>query len=254
MSHATTLITPFMRLLACILIAALTPHALAQTDHQPQPEQPAFTPPDYATLQSGIVTRVLDQNSLLIEINKTQTRIDLLGVSGSPKPSPNTPLSPATQALSQLTLGETVLIQYDPSGELNHANKRVAYLYRVPDHLFINLELVRQGHARHANASMTIHTSLFEHYQRRAQQLERGIWNPNALVPNTPQLTIEAEPVSPSQSPSNPKPDSTVYITTHGTKYHLHDCPHLTDSARPTTREEVTSTHEPCKTCKPDTP
>lgn len=238
-------------ILIATLCAAFSVGVFAQPSQPIAPAQPTFQAPEYQSLQSGTVTRILDQNSALIEIDGTSTRIDLLGVSGATSPR-NRQSSDASQALSLLALGETVLIQYDPAGEINRANKRVAYLYRAPDHLFINLELVRQGHTRYTNTSMTIHTELFEHYEQRAQTLERGIWDPNKPIPQT------NEPDEPASQPAVDRPtapdNSTIYITAHGSKYHRKDCPHLTDTARSTTRDKVSTTHQPCKTCKPDAP
>ncbi len=238
------------------LIILMATAVFAQPQTPGTPSNPDSVPlhqaPDYASLSTGTVIRVLDQNTVLIEIDGETERLDLLGVSGATGAQHASQAKQAIDTLNRLTLGETVLIQNDPSGELNRANKRVAYLYRAPDHLFINLELVRQGLTRLSNASMSIHSPLFEHYQRRAQQRERGIWNPNEPPPQPDTL---ADPLpAPSEAQPSSGPDRTIYITAHGTKYHRKDCSHLTDSARPTTRESIATSHGPCKTCEPDAP
>ncbi len=59
--------------------------AFTQPEQQPQTtDDPArLISPDFTTLKSGLVTHVLDQNTLLIEIDGRTTRCDLLGVSAS---------------------------------------------------------------------------------------------------------------------------------------------------------------------------
>jgi len=253
MSSRLTIAQLLIRNLLCgLLFFALIPSTHAQPADQSPPTAPQLIAPDYASLQTGIVTRVLDQNTLLVDLDDKPTRIDLLGVSGTTKPQNPDQIRLAIETLSRIALGETVLIQNDPSGELNRANKRVAYLFRAPDHLFINLELVRQGHTRYTSNAMTIHTALFEHYEQRAQQLQRGIWGPDLPTPLI--VAPEQDTDTPTDTHQPAQRNDTVYITAHGSKYHRKDCPHLTDTTRTTTRDKVESTHQPCKTCKPDAP
>lgn len=239
-------------LLSWTMFAALITTTQAHSDRSITTQTPRLQAPEYQSLQSGTVTRVLDQNTILVEIDGKATRIDLLGVSGATTPQHRNQSSAAIETLSMLTLGEIVRIQYDPNGETNRSNKRVAYLYRAPDNLFVNLELIRQGQSRFTKNSMSIHIPIFEHYEQRAKQLMRGIWEPGKPLP--PQETPEEKAPTPSVDKSPSQIPGTIYITRHGTKYHLKDCPHLTDSTRPTTRDKIESTHQPCKTCTPDTP
>ena len=238
------------------------PEPVDQTTQQPDilPDQPTQaapqtdTTPDFSTLPIGKVARILDENTVLIEIDDRTIRYDLLGVSAASTDRSAAHTQSAIDALSRMLLGESVAIEHDPQGERNIANRRAVYLYRIPDHLFVNLELVRQGYTRHSPISMTIHTKVFEHYQTRAQNLFRGIWDPQAPVQTIDETNSD-------QSPSQDDPESTqqsggtaatVYITAYGTRYHTKDCPHLTDTTRPTTRDQIKDSHKPCKTCKPD--
>jgi len=165
----------------------------------------------------------------------------------------------AIDALSRMVLGEIVAIQHDPLGERNAANRLAAYIYRTPDHLPINLELVRQGYTRHSSAWMSIHNQPFLHHQSRAQELQRGIWNPEApplnIATQSPEPQTETSPKESDESRPVTRhthsPGTTFYITEHGTRYHLENCPHLTDSTRPTTYNDIKDTHQPCKTCRP---
>lgn len=241
----------------CVIALALT--GFVQATDQPVDQRPDAAPRptealDFGTLPVGKVTRILDENTVLIEIDSRTVRYDLLGVSAASTERDASHTHRATDALTRMVLGETVAIEHDPQGERNIANRRAAYLYRNPDHLFVNLELVRQGYTRHSPISMTIHTKVFDHYQTRAQNLFRGIWDPQAPIQPISESTDNENPDQ-SDPAHNQQPANTtaaVYITTYGTRYHAKDCPHLTDSARPTSRDQIKDTHKPCKTCKPD--
>ena len=73
--------------------------------------------------------------------------------------------------------------------ETDEAGRRDAYLYRVPDGLLLNLELVRQGYAVTAGNYAFEHLDAFLIYQRRARADKRGLW---ALVDDTPAPGLRA--------------------------------------------------------------
>ena len=236
----------------------------------PQVELPN---PDILVL--GKVIRIFDGDTLLIEVDDKKRRYQLLG-SDAPEylPKDRTP-SPfsieSRRFIEQLFLGETVYIQHDPAGERDLANRRSAYIFRAPDMLFVNLELIRQGYAKLNTRHSTIYTDLFTHYQTRARSLDKGIWNPD---PQAMPIQFAEEPAqsqgldqtsdssttdsNPDQSKStDTSTNSTnqsqqIYITKFGSKYHLKGCPHLTNTTNPTTRSKINKSHEPCKTCKPE--
>lgn len=246
---------PRSSLLRCLIIAcAIVSLAWAPDTPKQSDAPPTLELPDFHTLQQGTVTRILDENTLLISVEGRTLRYDMLGIASIPtRDKANIAL--AREALNRMMLGETVAIEHDPRGERNAANRLAAYFYRLPDHLPINLELVREGYTRHSPAGMSTHRSVFSYYESKAKELERGIWAPSNAQFTPPQP--QAEPDQPTTSePNQSSPatttNSTVYITAYGSRYHRKDCPHLTDTARPTTRDKVKNTHKPCKTCKPD--
>ena len=241
-----------MLTLTAIVFAA----SLVIAQPSPTTPEPHLDLPDLSKLTSGRVTRVLDENTLLIEVDGKNTRYDLLGISGALQIKEQREL--CADMLKRLLLEERVVIQHDPRGEFTPANRRAGYIFRATDTLFVNLELIRNGYARHTDAGMSAHLDAFVHAQRRAETLKLGIWDPDA---NIITLTDEPEPnTEPTQTKTQPAPatittpTNAIYITPHGKKYHRKDCPHLTDAAKPTTREDIKDSHQPCKTCRPDEP
>lgn len=207
--------------------------------------------PDPALLIHGEVTRVLDENTVLIRIGDKHERYDLLGVSALTRAeSVNARI--AIDALSRLVLNEQVAIHHDPLGKRNASNKLVGYLYRQPDQTLVNLELVRQGYTRHSSSWMSLHKDVFSHYTNRAETLQRGIWGTASPTSDPNEPALQDEPQPRPETPQTTHPADRVFVTKHGRKYHRQECPHLTDTATPTTRQKIHTTHEPCKTCKPD--
>jgi endonuclease YncB( thermonuclease family) len=257
--------------------------AIAPDTDSNQPETQAQSPsielPNSDKLVSGMVVRIFDGDTILIRVGTAQHRYQLLGVA-APQfiPTDRTPEPYAREArrfLELLLLDEQVYIQFDPQAERDVNNQRIAYIFRAPDMLFVNLELVRQGYAKHATRYASLYTDAFAHYGDRAQDLRRGIWDPNAGQLNwAPEVADPAgtnpKPVQTEQNTNQPTtsapnnsagaantdastdPSTIVYITKSGKSYHTQDCSHLTASQRTATLGEVEKTHQPCKTCKPN--
>ena len=53
----------------------------------------------------------------------------------------------------------------------------LAYVYRSPDGLFVNLEIVRQGCGRAYTRFPFKYLELVRHYERRAREEIKGIWS-----------------------------------------------------------------------------
>ncbi|RLC67314.1 MAG: hypothetical protein DRI52_10975, partial [Chloroflexi bacterium] len=82
----------------------------------------------------------------------------------------------SSQFIKNLLTGELVYLQYDPNLARQDENGyTVAYLYRAPDNLFINLEIIRQGYGLSASYRHK-YSDLFDFYQKKAQADGKGIW------------------------------------------------------------------------------
>ena len=63
------------------------------------------------------------------------------------------------------------------------SGRLLAYLYRAPDGLFVNLEIVRQGYGHAYTFFPFKHMELFRHYGNRARTAEKGLYgDPKASV------------------------------------------------------------------------
>ena len=97
------------------------------------------------------IYRVIDGDTVVLQKNGVDYKIRLIGVD---TPETVHPLKPvewygkeASHFLRNLLRGESVYLAYETkTAELDRYGRVLAYLYRAPDSLFVNLEIVRQGY------------------------------------------------------------------------------------------------------------
>jgi micrococcal nuclease len=217
------------------------------------------------------VLDVPDGHTVVVSINDRATTVRLIGVDAPESSQPT-----GTQArcfLQNLLIGESVYIEKDPVSTAHAASDApiLACLYRAPDGLFVNLELIRQGYARQVTGATYPQMELFRFWEQAAQTARKGIWNP---APSAPSAQAETSPPStqPATGPADParrtpaaaKPahtplpaqppagETTVYVTRTGTKYHLAGCSSLRTGSTPLSLKAAKDKGlTPCARCKP---
>ena len=109
-------------------------------------------------------------------------------------------------------------------------------LFRAPDGLYVNLELIRQGYAQLAPEDLTDELSLFKAYQQRARLSGKGLWSKSlTLVP-----------------PAKEENQVSVYVTKAGKRYHRQDCRFLAESKIAINLGEAKACgFTPCRICQP---
>ncbi|MDY7011592.1 MAG: thermonuclease family protein [Planctomycetota bacterium] len=159
---------------------------------------PAGNPTDTVTYK---VTKVSDDCSGVVITREGKSKsVRMIGVA---------PIPPASQAgkngnefISNLLKGEFVSVEYDSSLEQeDETGQAVAYLYRAPDGLFLNLEVVRQGYGLAEDDYSFEHEKLFRFYQQKAQADGKGIW---ASV----RMTVPSKEKTPSDAPADTPADA----------------------------------------------
>jgi endonuclease YncB( thermonuclease family) len=115
----------------------------------------------------GIVSRVIDGDTLELTISGSQLRIRLAEIDAPERDQPYGP--EATAALEQLVLGRGVRIEVV---DIDRYGRTVARIYRGP--LDVNAEMVRKGHAwaytRYAETVEIINA------EDEARASQRGLW------------------------------------------------------------------------------
>ena len=187
------------------------------------------------------VTRIIDGDTVEIRYDGKLTSVVLIGVDTPETVHRQKPVEAfgkaATAFTRNLLLGESVYLRFDVD-KTDKYGRLLAYLYRAPDGLFVNLEVVRQGYGRVYTASPFKHKTLFQHYGRQAQNAGRGLWG----VGGAGRQQVQPEEVPRTQ---------TVYITRTGSKYHRSSCRYLKYSKIPISLEKAKQNYGPCSVCRP---
>ena len=147
-------------------------------------ETPRLQKLDFSDAIAAPVVRVVDGDTVVLMLNGEETTVRLIGVDAPESPDAQRPFEPygreASQFLTNLLKGETVYLEYRPGGDrLDDYGRTLAYLYRAPDGLFVNLEIVRQGYGRAYTHFPFQHMEAFRFYERRAREAEKGLWAPD---------------------------------------------------------------------------
>ncbi len=126
---------------------------------------------DLTGLTAYAVGPVINSNTLMVMVQGEFKKVRLIGVEA---PDDDQAASDATLFLASLLKGEQVYVARDERLPLLDKNGRTwAYVYRVPDGYFVNLELIRQGYTQATPHQAHRHRELFWHYHRRAHRIRR---------------------------------------------------------------------------------
>lgn len=214
---------------AAIAIALVSALAAAPPTAPPIPTKDVAGKPSYE------VVRLEDALTLLVKRNGKQSKVQFAGLRLPPEAN----LSACERAIENLVGGESVGVDYvgDANVEEPHA-----YVFRAPDGLFVNVEILRSGYGVPSDEKHE-HLDIFRAYHERAKSLRKGIWNDAA-----------ARPATAEQPASRPAAtgETVVYITRTGQRYHAADCEHLKKSKKAVTLKEAKQRGlTPCESCNP---
>jgi len=147
------------------------------TDLKPVPIKSASTGTSYK------VRRISSGCTAVLEMDGKDVPVRLIGVD----PVAQGEQGDAVDAVKDLLAGEYVSVEYDPAaGDQDEEGNTLVYLYRAPDGLFVNLELVRRGKALAATDYDYKHRETFEFYEGKAQADGKGVWKAAPAVTTQP--------------------------------------------------------------------
>ena len=78
--------------------------------------------------------------------------------------------------LTNLLKGESIYLEYEDSPKKDYLGQTLAYVYRAPDGLFVNLEIVRQGYGRLYSLHTSRYMDIFRFYEKKARSVQKGMW------------------------------------------------------------------------------
>ncbi len=139
------------------------------------------TGPEPAVGGSGRVTGVVDGDTLDVALAGRTERVRLLGIDTPESVKPATPVQcfarEAAARLAALLPAETPVRLVRDVEERDRFGRLLAYVYRQPDALFVNLDLVRGGYAQVLTYPPNVaHAAELERAGRQARRGSRGLW------------------------------------------------------------------------------
>ncbi len=216
---------------AMVMFAVVFIFAGVQSAAEPNLLIPTIERPDFSRLTSCPVVRIIDCATIVVDINNVSITVRLIGADAPETINPYKPAEhygkEASDFTSNLLKGERVYIMKDPQqGETDQFGQTLAYIYRYPDGLFINAEIIRQGYG-HAHTKLPFKfMGEFKQLEKFAQETKKGLWNvapvreePNITTthsssarPEQKTKTIPPQDVNSQENVSDS--DKTVYV--HG--------------------------------------
>ncbi|PKL42977.1 MAG: hypothetical protein CVV39_08740 [Planctomycetes bacterium HGW-Planctomycetes-1] len=201
-------------------------------------ELPVFAKPAFENATSHQVVRIIDCCTIVADINNQEVKIKLAALKPAKAYSEQ-----AAVFVGNLLKGENVYILGDPNEK---------YVYRAPDGLFVNAEIIRQGYGRVDTDSESAYLAEFKQLQAFAKERNKGLWNTIDIVPPAQAAPSPALPVPVVTAPQAKDEDIIVYVTKSGTKYHLANCQHLSQSSLPIKLQDAKARgYTPCSRCSP---
>lgn len=232
---------------------------------------PAGTPTPVTTTQQAYkVKRVVDGTSFVALVDGKELTVRLIGVN-TPEPSdPQEAVADygeqSRQFVKDMLGGKSVFPEYElGQARLDKAGRTLAYVYRSPDRLFVNQEIIRRGYGHTYAKYLFKHLEVFRSHERAAKEAGKGLWAQGAQIvsdvqPAQRQADAPARreqlpatvlpPKTPVQVSDHPQ-EITVYVTRTGEKYHRDGCRYLSRSRIPTSLKDAKLGYTACSVCRP---
>ena len=139
------------------------------------------TGPAPAVGGSGRVEKVVDGDTIDVALGGRTERVRLLGIDTPESVKPDTPVQcfghEASARLRALLPERTPVRLVRDVEERDRFGRLLAYVYRQPDELFVNLDLVRGGYAQVLTFPPNVaHAPELERAGREARRSTRGLW------------------------------------------------------------------------------
>lgn len=167
------------RAISLIIITFVCGIALAQAPKYPQT-------PDFSGVVANPVVRVVDGDTIVISDKERDVKVRLIGVDTPETVHPSKPVEyygrEASCFLTNLLKGEKVyLINESQTEELDRYGPRLAYVYRAPDGLSVNAEIIRQGYGHAYTGFPFKYIEEFKALEHFAKKAKKGLWaNPDS--------------------------------------------------------------------------
>jgi micrococcal nuclease len=137
--------------------------------------------PDGGEARTATVERVIDGDTIVVRAGDARERVRYIGMDTPESVRPGTPVQCFAERASalnrRLVAGRTVRLVADVE-RTDRYGRTLAYVYREPDGLFVNAELVRRGYARTLAIPPDVRfAARLAALAREARAARRGLWS-----------------------------------------------------------------------------
>jgi micrococcal nuclease len=137
--------------------------------------------PEPAPPANAVVTAVVDGDTIVVRVHGHNEHVRLIGIDTPETVAPSKPVmcfgkEASAETASLLAPGTPVQLVRDVEGRDDYG-RLLAYVYRIPDGLFVNLRLAEDGFADALPISPnTAHADAFRAAVASARAGRRGLW------------------------------------------------------------------------------
>jgi len=122
------------------------------------------------------VTRVVDGDTLMVEINGEKKYVRLIGID-SPEENSECFAKEASNKTKELVEGKKIILNSDPSQNNVDKYDRLLRYVRLEDGTFVNQKLVEEGYALEYTYKVPYQYQVeFEEAQKQAKINKKGMW------------------------------------------------------------------------------
>lgn len=158
----------------------------AETVLQPN-TLPVLKTPDFSKITADPVVRIIDGDTIVIDHNGKQVKVRLIGVDTPETVHPSKPVEhygkEASRFTRNLLKGEKVYLATDTKqAGTDRYGRTLGYVYRAPDGLFVNAEIIRQGYGHAYTRFPFKYMEQFRQLEQFARKVKKGLWAPVPLI------------------------------------------------------------------------
>jgi len=161
------------RIVPFLLLLAACSHAASSA--------PGPTSQPGALQSNATLERVVDGDTIIVTLEGTKEKVRLIGIDTPETKKPDTPVQcfgPEASAFTTSLLPQGTPLHLERDVEARDKYGRLlAYVYRVGDGMFVNLEIVASGYARLLTIPPNVaHSADFVTAARAAERQNIGLW------------------------------------------------------------------------------
>lgn len=188
-----------------------------------------------------VVTKVIDGDTLSIDMNGTKETLRLIGINTPETVDPRKPVEcfgkEASAKANELLSGKRIRIEKDPTQrDRDKYGRLLAYVYRE-DGLFFNKKMIEDGYAYEYTYNLPYkYQTEFKEAQRVAEAGKRGLWAPGvcetaqATPPPAPSPVVSAPQPAPPPTTPTPAP-SPMPSGNYTCAYNAYNCSNFSTHA-----------------------